>query len=246
MSTRHVLWTGGWDSSYRVLELALLGGQHVQPHYLVDTDRESTPYEMAAMDAIRSGAIDRGGDVAPVKIGYVNDIAISAEASYVHRRLVERFQIGPQYLWLAQYAQQSDLDHLELCIHRDDRAYAAVTAAQANDEPTSAEGAEFASTSIFDVFCFPLLELTKGEMRERARISGFDDLMGLSWFCHMPTRSGQPCGFCNPCRWTMQEGLSERLPLSSKLLGWVGHQIVPQIPSFRVRNRVRYWLRAIR
>jgi hypothetical protein len=246
MSTRHVLWTGGWDSSYRVLEIALVEGEHVQPHYLVDSDRESTPYEFAAMEAIRSGAMDRGGEIAAVKVGYVEDLAISTDAIEIHRRLVERFQIGPQYLWLAEYAQQSGLNHLELCIHREDRAYAAVTATQSADASNAADGTGLTSNSIFDVFCFPLLELNKEAMRERAKTSGFDDLMALSWFCHTPTRSGYPCGFCNPCRWTMQEGLSDRLSFSAKVFGWIGYHIAPKIPSFRVREMIRHWLRAIR
>lgn len=243
MSTHHVLWTGGWDSSYRVLELALVEDEHVQPHYLIDPDRASTPYELAAMDAIRSAALARGAAIGDLEIGRVEEIPISAEAHAAHRDLAQRFRIGSQYLWLAEYARQRRLNHLQLCIHRDDRAHSAVVSACAN--PAATGDGESGLVPLLDVFSFPILDLTKQAMRERAEACGFDDLMEWTWFCHGPTRSGRPCGFCNPCRWTMQEGLAYRLPWSAKVLGWVGHTVVPKIPSFHVRHKLRDLLRAV-
>ena len=46
-----VLWTGGWDSTFRVLELVLHWKVSVEPHYVIF--HPSAPQEMAAMDAIR-------------------------------------------------------------------------------------------------------------------------------------------------------------------------------------------------
>ena len=42
-------------------------------------------------------------------------------------------------------------------------------------------------------------------MRTQARQAGFDEIMSLTWFCHRP-RHGQPCGTCNPCIYTIEEG----------------------------------------
>ena len=33
-SPRRLLWTGGWDSTYRLLDLLLVQKQHVQPYYV--------------------------------------------------------------------------------------------------------------------------------------------------------------------------------------------------------------------
>ena len=37
----------------------------------------------------------------------------------------------------------------------------------------------------------------------------YEDIMNLTWFCHTPI-DGKPCGKCNPCRYTIEEGLRER------------------------------------
>ena len=58
----------------------------------------------------------------------------------------------------------------------------------------------------------------------------FEDVMKLTWFCHRPRR-GQPCGTCNPCIYTIEEGLGERVPMSGRLRY-----------HLRVIPRVRHWL----
>lgn len=250
MSKRHVLWTGGWDSSYRVLELALIKGDHVQPHYVVDPDRTSTPYELAAMDAIRSAAVKRGGKIAPLRIESLNNVPVSEEAQEKYDQLAFRFGIGPQYLWLSEYARQSEIEELELSIHSDDwPAYSVYRLLKSVQNDTYVSGSmspEGYSAGLFRHFSFPLMSMTKMRMRTLACDYRFYDLMEMTWFCHQPTRSGRPCGFCNPCRWTLHDGLGYRLPWSAKVLGWIGYHIVPGIPSFRARRGMRYLLRAMR
>jgi hypothetical protein len=53
-------------------------------------------------------------------------------------------------------------------------------------------------------------------MHEIARQHGFADVMALTWFCHSP-RNDKPCGVCNPCEYTIEEGLGWRVPWSSKI-----------------------------
>jgi hypothetical protein len=50
---KNVLWTGGWDSTFRVLELAITKKEVVQPHYILDNERASTPQELQAMEQIK-------------------------------------------------------------------------------------------------------------------------------------------------------------------------------------------------
>ncbi len=47
---KNVLWTGGWDSTFRVLELVIMKKEMVQPHYILDEDRASTQKELHAYD----------------------------------------------------------------------------------------------------------------------------------------------------------------------------------------------------
>jgi hypothetical protein len=67
-------------------------------------------------------------------------------------------------------------------------------------------------------------------MREEAMRQNFADLMQLTWFCHRP-RKGQPCGTCNPCIYTIEEGLGDRIPFANRARYYV-----------RVVPRLRHWL----
>ncbi len=64
---------------------------------------------------------------------------------------------------------------------------------------------------LFQQFRFPIFSCTKVEMQRVAREHGFADLMEMTWFCYSPTRRMEPCGRCNPCRYTAEEGLSRRI-----------------------------------
>lgn len=44
----YILWTGGWDSTFRVVELSLKN-QTIQPLYCVDKNRKSIDKEIEAM-----------------------------------------------------------------------------------------------------------------------------------------------------------------------------------------------------
>lgn len=233
----HVLWTGGWDSSFRVLWLVLVEGRTVQPHYIIDPHRHSTQYERAAMTAI-SGALQArtaAGTLLPLRATALADIPIREQARAAHADLVRRYGIGAQYVWLSEYLHWQGLEHLELGIHVDDKAHAVVLT------PAFAQGG--GSEALLAGFRFPILHLSKPQMHELASQHGFEDILALSWFCHRPTRSGQPCGLCNPCRWTAAEGLPWRLPEGAHWRDRVDRQWIQRLPSMRLRRSLRELLR---
>ena len=51
MEERKILWTGGWDSTFRVIELSRKNVV-IQPIYVLDSGRKSTDYELKAIDKI--------------------------------------------------------------------------------------------------------------------------------------------------------------------------------------------------
>jgi hypothetical protein len=55
----NLLWTGGWDSTFRLLQLVLLYERKVQPYYIIDADRLSTLAEIRAMRGIKRLLIER-------------------------------------------------------------------------------------------------------------------------------------------------------------------------------------------
>ncbi len=140
--------------------------------------------------------------------------------------------IGGQYEWLARFCAQRHIEDMELAIHRDDKARELLvdlidTSRQSLD-PKHAGDSRY---ELFKVFRFPLFDKTKEQMRTEARSAGLEEFMALTWFCHRPIR-GEPCGVCNPCIYTIQEGLGDRIP--PRGLQRYRMRVVP-----RIRNALR-------
>jgi len=124
----HVLWTGGWDSTFRLLQLLLLHRVPVVPHYLEDPARPSTQIERATMahieDCLRATHPHVRELLQPLRVAAVADIARDEEIERALRRIRARSYIGDQYAWLPAFCKQRALDGLELGVHRDDKVQA--------------------------------------------------------------------------------------------------------------------------
>ncbi|CAN5237289.1 hypothetical protein BH20GEM2_BH20GEM2_11140 [soil metagenome] len=235
----HLLWTGGWDSTYRLLSLVLVEGARVQPHYIADTSRRSTLLELRTMHHIRQAVAavspEGAARIAPTRIVSVHDIAPAPEITARRNRLTRRAYLGGQYDWLARFAAQFDIPALELCIHVDDKAHAFIS-----EHVEQVEGEywqlrkELVDTdlSLFRYFRFPVLHLTKLEMDRLARQHGFHEIMQKTWFCHSPWR-GRPCGICNPCVYTAEEGMAHRL----RPLARLSYTLLPVLSVVREARR---------
>ena len=231
-----LLWTAGWDSTFRLLDALLVRGKAVHPYYLVDPGRPSTPNERRAMERIAAELAAKhpaaAARLAAPVVSNVTDLLPDADVTARFERLRARSHLGGQYDWLARFATQHGLTDLELAIHRDDRAAEFLQSHvvrednggdayfRLRDDPADAD------LRIFERFRFPVFDKTKGDMQRAARERGFADLMELTWFCHIPTPDGQPCGRCNPCRYTIEEGLARRIPLRTRLRN---HRVVQRI-----------------
>lgn len=218
----HLLWTAGWDSTYRLLDLVIRRGREVAPHYIVDPGRPGTMQELLAMRAIRKRiAKEHPGReqlIQPTRTTLLDSIEPNAELTAKFERLKARAYLGSQYDWLARYIHQHGIEQLELCIHADDRAEGFVREFVEQVSLPDGDGywqirrdASGGDIGLFAHFHFPILNLTKTEMRRAAEAAGFGRIMALTWFCHTPI-GGRPCGVCNPCRYTIAEGLADRLP----------------------------------
>ena len=234
--TIELLWTSGWDSTFRLLSALFLEDVTVQPHYIIDRKRPSLPVEQRAMMQIRE-ALSRtlpGADerLLATITAERDDIAPHPETSERFANLAARGPIGTQYEWLARYAIWKGLTALELSVHDDDRAnaYLSGKVELVKEEPFAtyrlAEHARGGDLELFADFVFPVFDLSKVAMREAAAAHGFLDILELSWFCHHPLAGGVPCGICNPCLDATREGVGYRLPRVSRLRQAV-HRVVP-------------------
>lgn len=239
-----MLWTGGWDSTFQLLQLLFVQKRRVAPFYLIDEPRQSTGMELLAMEKIRTSIRKMnkqiGSMIHPTQFHFVSDIATQPKITKAYEAICRRSFIGGQYDWLARFCSQQDISDLQLCIHRDDKAHAVVVDRVAGstepDLPFRMDNAHCGTDehTVFKYFSFPVLHLTKMEMHKISEIRGWNEIMMKTWFCHKP-KLGNPCGVCNPCLYTLQEGLGWRIPRGRSLLArvnqWLWH------PSRQVAKR---------
>lgn len=219
----NLLWTAGWDSTFRLLDLTVRQGRRVQPFYIVDEGRRSTALEQATSERIKTAIADRFG---PEVRGLVLDTITtpksasspSPEVTAAFMRLREKWSIGTQNEWLPVFAERQGLVDLELSTHVGDQVQTALAgnAVLDGDAFVVVPAPSDPDLALFRHFRFPLFEMTKLDMGKAAGAAGFAPLLELTVFCHTPDRQGRPCGLCAPCSTTLAAGLGRRIP-------WRGH-----------------------
>ncbi len=222
-----LLWTGGWDSTFRLLQLVQTTTVVIEPVYVIDTGRRSTLREIEAMGRIKRMIVSRyaGAEkrILPHRFCSIHDIAEDQTIIESWWRIKGRCHIGTQYDWLARLAKQEELYGIELCLQA--RAH--------DDEPGRVWSPRKSNTllrrddlvgnyrvidavmsdryTLFQCFRFPLLDITKLEMSDHMLSQGCLDIMMETVFCFAPI-NGAPCGRCNPCQIVIKEGLGGRMP----------------------------------
>ena len=226
-----VLWTGGWDSTFRVIQL-LSQGDDVKPHYICDPGRDSTPFEISAMHQIRNQLKSNPkvkGNLLPVNIVKFSDFEKYKDIEEAYIDLMKQHYLGEQYKWIADYCRHKNIESIDLSIvsvnsdHFFQQNYAR------KDYPFSV---------IFKNLNFPLINMSKNDMREWCVDNGFLPVIESSWFCHSPARSGKPCGTCSPCIVAMEEGMGYRLPTKAKVR--YHFRILPRLKNF-LKNYPRFY-----
>lgn len=172
--------------------------------------------------------------IRPTQFHFVSDVAKQLNITKAYETICRRSFIGSQYDWLARFCAQQGISDLQLCIHQDDKAHAVVVDKVTRCTDSHAvfriDDAHCGTDvhTLFRYFSFPVLNLTKTEMQKISQDLGWNDIMLKTWFCHKPRR-GSPCGVCNPCLYTLEEGLGWRIPKGRHFLArlnqWLWHPI---------------------
>ncbi|HEY0506149.1 MAG TPA: hypothetical protein VGD42_21905 [Lysobacter sp.] len=233
----NLLWTGGWDSTFRLLQLLLQHRVPVVPYYLEDPTRASTRIELETMSRIAAHLGDRHPHtrelLQPLRIATVSDVAEDADILIALRQVRRRSFIGSQYAWLPAFCKQYGIDDIELGVHVDDKVQALLRPFAMGIEqpagyrsvrvdPRHAGSAEY---RLFRYFSFPLFHVDKLGIEREAAAQGWGEVMDMTWFCHRPVR-GRPCGICAPCVYTIEEGLARRIPPSRRVLSFFYRRLV--------------------
>lgn len=228
-----IFWTGGWDSTFRILQVILLENRKVQPYYILDPARKSSDTEIKAMDKIKDQLFLKYPSTTrlllPTIIVNLSNIKPNEEVTNAYQEILKGQELGLQYEFLARYCVQEGLDHLEIAVEKGPAVTitklleSSVVKVNEDNYPNFELDSKYDGTDVYTLlkyFRYPILSITKLDMQEIAIKEEFADIMEITWFCHNPQKSGansQPCGICNPCRGVMSAGMENRMPLRSKI-----------------------------
>jgi len=230
MVTVTLLWSGGWDGTFRFLQLAS-EEICIQPVYVIDKTRRSSEYEKAAMhqiiDIVSNGeGYNFKSAILPIKFYTVEWIlrnCADEKTSAAFRHLKEKYSIGTQYEWFALLAKKLGVKMETCVVHQYHGKVESAIRMEGMLAPASdhifteryqvlPKGESDTAATAFENLIFPTILLSKKDEERIAKERGWLDIMKLSWFCHNPDKDGNPCGLCGPCDDAMHTGMEWRLP----------------------------------
>lgn len=243
----NLLWTGGWDSTFRLVELSRQECT-VQPVYLHGDGRRSESFERKAMGDILNLLWKRPetkANILPVKYVEIASIPENQEITDAYKRVTENHRLGSQYEWIARYAAVTP--GCELCSekpHPNGIGYMSKLITSEGQIVPTGDIHRFKVVSdskdvmmILGNVYFPIKDKMELDMVSIIKEWGYEDVMKHIWFCHAPLKSGKPCGFCRPCAEKMESDmlflLDEKAQNRCKLVKKFGDQ-----PWFKVYRKV--------
>lgn len=213
-----IFWTGGYDSTFRVVALSRCDVS-IQPIYMSDK-RPSEDLELKAIKEITSLLLkhpDTKAEILPLQIIGYDEREDDKEYREAYDRIYQKDFVGPQYIWLGVFAEKNP--NIEMSIHKDDKAISIILKYGKLKKVTDCligdyyvvdkENSPEDITKLWGNLHFPLVYITKKEMRDFYKEHGYSEVASKTWFCYRPI-NGKPCGMCNPCKYTIEEGLKER------------------------------------
>jgi len=170
--TVDLLWTGGWDSTYRLLHLLLINKFAVNIHYIISR-RQSIFKEMETMIKIQEKIFKTYPETVSLfkKMVFFSKNCIPDDKEITERtkNLKKIMYIGSQYEWIIRYARAFYLTGIEMSIHVDDKAAAHVE--QQVEFIQESDGHSYwrlkkgvskeDDLSVFSIFHFPIIKLSK-------------------------------------------------------------------------------------
>lgn len=205
----HIFWTGGWDSTFRLIQLLRTSNAVVQPHYILRHE-DSTGVEISAMIKIQREIIRQFPDVKlrllPTK--YIDGDLIKNNKNIDEQisNLRKTTKLNEQYRLMANYCWEKNIHEIEVSLDQ--------TPGQSAQEWLDKH---FKGASAFDSFTYPIFHLTKQDMLKIARENGWEEILFLTSFCRRPNVHVMPCGKCGPCVDAVYAGMSFRLPFIRRI-----------------------------
>jgi 7-cyano-7-deazaguanine synthase in queuosine biosynthesis len=203
-----LFWTGGWDSTFRLVQLLMTTGSMVQPHYIVRSE-DVTGIEISTMIKIRRAIVRTYPEVDArfLPTIYTNEDLITRHEDIKEQveKIRAQVKVNEQYHILADYCRERNIAQAEVSLVQ----YPGMDAEERLSK-------QFMNAPAFKSFTFPVIHLSKTDMDKIAREQHWEEIMYLSSFCRRPPKS-KPCGVCGPCTDAVIRGMGFRLPFSSRM-----------------------------
>lgn len=225
----NLFWTGGWDSTFRLLQLVLNEKRIVQPHYLIDPGRKSLRHEIAAQKRIKDRLFKEYPPIRELilptiyyEIGDLAEDQELREAYTIFRNVRQGKPLDYQYLWLATYCKQQGIMEMEMSEQNfgdeeylvDRHVFGTFLEPIEGSRQHRLAHAYLGTPveTLFRYFHWPIRSYTRRDMENEAISGGWADYLYMTWFCHSPVNGRYPCGTCHPCEGTIQQGYPHRIP----------------------------------
>lgn len=225
----HLLWTGGWDSTFRLLQILIDENQLVQTHYIIDQRRVSHTKEMETQAEIRKWITEHYPHTEklflPTIFSILEDIQPDQKITDAYQNIIKRRHLGDQYEWLARYCKQNGIQEMELSIEKFvDSRYTTdfVQFIYPDSRDSFSHEPDYEDLKenfeiLFKTHSLPIRHLTKSDMLAISKQSGWFPVMEMTWFCFYPVNNRTPCGMCKPCSLLIRDNFSWRIPKHRKV-----------------------------
>ena len=218
----NLFWSGGWDSTFRLLQLLLIERTKVQPHYMVwsgDTVGETVEAMLKIRSQLFSDYPETKKLLLPINYFDSKGIKPNKKISDAFNKLEENNRVGAQHKKLALFCEQNNYHNSEQGTEKDSHSHQLLKD-YLTDYRIEKEKAPKLYYDLFKYFRFPLIEWSKKEMDDFAIEQGWQDIMYMTWFCRRP-KNGRPCGFCGNCTDTLIHGMGKRLPVRARVIAYI-------------------------
>jgi hypothetical protein len=204
-----IFWTGGWDSTFRLIQVLMTTSAQVRPHYLIRAEK-STGIEIYVMILIRRAILTKYPEVRKRFLSTVyfnaDQIEISEDIEKEILRLRKASQINEQYRLMLHYCKQFNIEQIEVSLDK-----------SPNETPEEWLIKHFQDSPIFNCFTYPIFNLTKSETHEIVKEHKWEDIMFMTSFCRRPKVVIEPCGQCGSCVDTVEAGMGFRFPVYKRI-----------------------------
>lgn len=204
-------WTGGFDSTFRLLQLILIEKKCVNPVYMnfpeldgVYIRRKNVNFELESMKKIINEIHNLGYGDLIMPLTVVTKVKLSAEvldatdklyrAGFLRRRI-------SQYAHMIQYSLDKNMI-IEEGAEKSEHSTSNKMVKPFLDKTGLLNLSKVKGTPLYVIrnMKFPIINLTKRDMLNIAKKHKFDYILQWTRSCWYPSITGSPCGTCMMCK----------------------------------------------